>query len=183
MLFRSAGNAVAASAAGLITGNVLNISANTSATLFTNVASIEGTIDNGFLDVTETNDLSITANGVSTPLGNTTITLTNGNLTGAGNITADQRMTLSAVNGSIVLNAAGQLLTADRLVLAAQNGAFVRTSVDEIMATVSAGGLDLSQATKAIDVIGVTANGAVSDRKSTRLNSSHEWISRMPSSA
>ena len=65
-------------------------------------------------------------------------------------------------SGSIVLNAAGQLLTADRLVLAAQNGAFVRTSVDEIMATVSAGGLDLSQATKAIDVIGVTANGAVS---------------------
>ena len=27
------------------------------------------------------------------------------------------------------------------------------------------------------------ALGALSDRKSTRLNSSHEWISRMPSSA
>ena len=27
------------------------------------------------------------------------------------------------------------------------------------------------------------ANGALRDRKSTRLNSSHEWISRMPSSA
>ena len=27
------------------------------------------------------------------------------------------------------------------------------------------------------------AGGKVTDRKSTRLNSSHEWISRMPSSA
>ena len=28
-----------------------------------------------------------------------------------------------------------------------------------------------------------TASFSVADRKSTRLNSSHEWISRMPSSA
>ena len=27
------------------------------------------------------------------------------------------------------------------------------------------------------------ASGEITDRKSTRLNSSHEWISRMPSSA
>ena len=30
---------------------------------------------------------------------------------------------------------------------------------------------------------GSTTGGAGVDRKSTRLNSSHEWISRMPSSA
>ena len=30
---------------------------------------------------------------------------------------------------------------------------------------------------------GLLANGVHLDRKSTRLNSSHEWISRMPSSA
>src|ERR1044071_1550266 len=38
-----------------------------------------------------------------------------------------------------------------------------------------------------VDNIGVTSLGAraaaEADRKSTRLNSSHEWISRMPSSA
>ena len=33
------------------------------------------------------------------------------------------------------------------------------------------------------DVILLGAVGDPSDRKSTRLNSSHEWISRMPSSA
>jgi hypothetical protein len=158
----SAGNAIASTPAALITGNVLNITADSNATLFTNVAAIEGTINNGFLDVTETNDLTITANGVSTPLGNTTITLTNGNLSGSGNVTADERISLSAANGSIALNAVGQLLTADTLVLTAQNNAFVRTNVDEIMATVSAGGLDVSQAAKAIDVLGVTANGSVS---------------------
>ena len=33
-------------------------------------------------------------------------------------------------------------------------------------------------------ILGSTGTGAViGDRKSTRLNSSHEWISRMPSSA
>lgn len=159
-----AGNAIASTPAALITGNVLNITANTSATLFTNVAAIEGTSLSGFLDVTETDDLTITANGVSTPLGNTTFTLTNGNLSGAGNITADQRMTLSAANGSIALNAVGQLLTADRLVLTAQNGAFVRTSVDQISATVTSGGLEVTQAAEAVDieVLGVTANGSVS---------------------
>ena len=33
------------------------------------------------------------------------------------------------------------------------------------------------------EIIPWQANRSVSDRKSTRLNSSHEWISRMPSSA
>ena len=32
-------------------------------------------------------------------------------------------------------------------------------------------------------VTGVAASEGITDRKSTRLNSSHEWISRMPSSA
>ena len=31
--------------------------------------------------------------------------------------------------------------------------------------------------------ISMAKEGAVVDRKSTRLNSSHEWISRMPSAA
>ena len=31
--------------------------------------------------------------------------------------------------------------------------------------------------------VGYGGQGEVEDRKSTRLNSSHEWISRMPSSA
>ena len=36
---------------------------------------------------------------------------------------------------------------------------------------------------KSLRCIVIRGNGGKSDRKSTRLNSSHEWISRMPSSA
>ena len=41
--------------------------------------------------------------------------------------------------------------------------------------------IDLQKKMK--DIEAPTKNGPTTDRKSTRLNSSHEWISRMPSSA
>jgi hypothetical protein len=160
-VFVTAGNLITSSASGLITGNVLNVTGTGNATLFTNVAAIEGRVTDGFLDVTETNGLTITANGVSTPLDNTTITLTNGSLSGTGNIAADERITISAVNGSIVLNSVGQTLTAGGLFLTAGTGAFVQTSVDDLTATVSTGKLDVSQAAKALNVLGVTTNGDV----------------------
>ena len=49
-------------------------------------------------------------------------------------------------------------------------------------------GGDFPWGTLLVNLLGALAFGAIvaaarSDRKSTRLNSSHEWISRMPSSA
>jgi hypothetical protein len=161
-VFVTAGNVITSTASGLITGNVLNVTGTGNSTLFTNVAAIEGKVTDGFLNVTEANGLTITANGVSTPLDNTTITLTNGNLSGTGSIAADERITISAANGSIVLNEVGQTLTAGGLFLTAGTGAFVRTNVDDLTATVSSGTLDVSQAAKALNVLGVTTNGDVS---------------------
>ena len=43
--------------------------------------------------------------------------------------------------------------------------------------------VNLSQTNKVVSNYLSSVSQTASDRKSTRLNSSHEWISRMPSSA
>ena len=54
--------------------------------------------------------------------------------------------------------------------------------------TIAFAGLSLASCDKELKEetameVGVVTDSNVRDRKSTRLNSSHEWISRMPSSA
>ena len=53
---------------------------------------------------------------------------------------------------------------------------------DSLWATCPHGELDASGRDVGLPT-GQMGNSEVGDRKSTRLNSSHEWISRMPSSA
>ena len=62
-------------------------------------------------------------------------------------------------------------------------------ALELLVAVMPAVGIDVAIALDAIEIIeidvqdAVALNAAQSDRKSTRLNSSHEFVSRMPSSA
>ena len=65
----------------------------------------------------------------------------------------------------------------------APNAASVRQTSDDTGFSNTDGITTVAPVFEVIVEANATANVAVSDRKSTRLNSSHEWISRMPSSA
>ena len=96
---------------------------------------------------------------------------------------------LGATTGYWVLfvsNAAEQFGTNIRSTVASTVPNFVRGSTVPIVLTFKAMEPSLGVINSALIIGGITiaiAAIALADRKSTRLNSSHEWISRMPSSA
>ncbi len=86
-----------------VSGGDLTVTSNTSVTLQTDINSLDATVGNGSLDITEADGLTVDQIDVDE---NVTLLVSNGNLTLAGDITAGQNaanfVNLTVPNGAIV---------------------------------------------------------------------------------
>ena len=141
------------SGAGLITADRLIVTAGDSATLSTNVAEIDANIT-GSLVLAETDDLDIVRIAVTDDL---TLTLTNGNLAGPGNISAGDDITLSVPNGEIDLDDRPGQIAGDLLTFTAQNSSSMNTAVRAITGSLSQTGSNLT--INELDNLDIAAGG------------------------
>jgi hypothetical protein len=164
----NASGSVTLSAANQVTGNVLNLVAGSASSLGTNVTSLFANVSAGALTVNENDDLTILAQGAANGAGATNVTVTaggdltlagnvtartgdlnltisSGNITGAGIVSAAGDVILSAAAGNVTLNGIdqvrGQLLTVN-----AQDDSAVNTVVGSLVADVTGGSLTVFEA-------------------------------------
>ncbi|NDC53638.1 MAG: S-layer family protein [Planctomycetia bacterium] len=134
---------------GLITGNVLNVVANTGANLTTNVTSLTAKITGatGNLTIAERSGLQIAAGNVTTAGGFVNITAGTaavGTLSGSGLINAaGGNVSLTNSNGSVTLTAANQV-TGNVLTVAASGSTALNTNVSTLIANITGTGQTLT---------------------------------------
>ena len=150
----------------VVRGGVLNVVAQTEASLVTNVAELTATIAGigESLTIREANGLAINSANVVTTDGLIDIATTAGNINGTGVINAGSGdVVLSAVAGNVNLALAANQVSGANLTVVAQTASSLNTHVDDLNAVISTGGLtvvdydDLS-----IDLGNVTAGGVIS---------------------
>ena len=157
-LLAAAGSITLNSIAGQITGNVLTLVSQNDTAVNTNVGSLAANSVTGKLDVTEVNGLAVASTGLRAN-GNVNVTLTNGDLSGIGNI--------SSTNGDVKLNAAtgginltanpGQVSAANLLTVTAANTSQLNTNVANLTATVTNGSLTITEA-NSLNIAGTGVN-------------------------
>ena len=144
---------------GVITANVVNVSATNGSAIFTSANTLTSNISAGGLTVTEANGL--VANNV-TATGNIAITVANGSLTRAGAINAvASNVTLTVPNGSILGTGAITGTGLDWTALSQLNG--TNTSFSVLSANVTGANNDLviNQATSLTLINAATASGNI----------------------
>ena len=101
----------------------------------------------------------------------------------SGGITSQETITGAGIGGlnGVILNVSGANTLSGAITLT-QSSNEVQVNAGSL--TLSGGITSPTSSTFVVDTAtSTTLTVSTSDRKSTRLNSSHEWISRMPSSA
>jgi filamentous hemagglutinin len=150
----------------VVRGGVLNVVAQTEASLVTNVAELTATIAGigEGLTIREANGLAINSANIVTTDGLIDIATTTGNINGTGVINAGTGdVVLNAVAGNVNLALAANQVSGANLTVVAQTASSLNTHVDDLNAVISTGGLtvvdydDLS-----IDLGNVTAGGVIS---------------------
>lgn len=186
----NASGAVTLIAAEQVTGNVLNLVAGSASILGTNVTSVFANVASGSLVISDADDLTVLAQGAASGVaadnvtilangdlslvGNVTarsgdlnLTITAGNITGAGLVNAAVNVVLSAGVGNVTLNGIdqvrGQLLT-----LTANDNSAVNTVVDSLAANVTNGSLTVFEAN---DLFVATGNINAADNVSLTIAS------------
>lgn len=115
------------SPAGIVTGNILNVTAQNSSVLSTNVASLRAKITGSgeSLTVLETNDLLVYTGNVTTTSGNIVINIATGNLSGTGSINAvGGNISLNTILGNITLNTSSNQIFGNVLAVTAARQLF-----------------------------------------------------------
>jgi filamentous hemagglutinin len=147
--------------------NLLTVTSKSSSQLVTNVANLTASVTAGSLSVSQAKNLNIVAPGINTSLGggNVAVTLTNGNLSGAGVINAGVgNVTITATNGSVALNTSSPppQVVGNVLTLTTRGHADVDTNVNSLFANVTSSG---NLTVREVDNLSInqarTFNGAV----------------------
>jgi filamentous hemagglutinin len=169
----AAGNVTLNTIAGQVrAGNVLNISANTTSVVRSNVANLTATIRNGGVTVVEANNLNIFTGGINTSGANgpISLTLTTGNLSSGSNLVNAGlgNVAISAAGGTVTLNGTAGQVAGNVLTLAARGDTTVRTAVNTLDAvlttTTGTGNLSVT------DTNDLTVNRAVTTNGNVTLN-------------
>lgn len=124
---------------GLISGNVLAVTAATATTLNTAINGVTATLSTNLasLTITEADDLDLVLAGINTNNGLVNVSLT-GNLGGTGSINAGTGdVTLNTSTGGINLSNGSQVVRGGVLNVTAQNETTLNTNVAELTANIT----------------------------------------------
>ncbi|MCX7429551.1 MAG: hypothetical protein NTY17_00825, partial [Planctomycetia bacterium] len=146
-----------------IVGNVLNVTAQNTSTINANVNILSVNVASGGLTFTQARDLAFNDGNVLVSSGDLVVNVTSGNITGTQNVSASGNITLIAGRGNVTLSAANQVSTSGLLTVNANQASRLNTSVGQLAANITRGGLTVEEADDLIvNASGISANGAIS---------------------
>ncbi|MCX7392156.1 MAG: hypothetical protein NTX02_13350, partial [Planctomycetia bacterium] len=159
------------SPAGIVTGNILNVTAQNSSVLSTNVASLRAKITGSgeSLTVLETNDLLVYTGNVTTTSGNIVINIATGNLSGTGSINAvGGNISLNTILGNITLNTSSNQIFGNVLAVTALDNSSLKTHVQGFESNVTSNGNSALTVVEADDLT-LWENGVVTNNSALSI--------------